>query len=182
MMQCQKSRTFHCCSCFGCCNKFGSCLFGNNTDQDNEFGRMRRCTPLITECVRLTIVDALLMLTSVPSKQPFFTQYLYATNHIHIIDIQYSLWNYYGVHQETLLTLNFWSPAVHAIWVRDIMALPYSCAFGLQFTACRSFHLVLVNIARHSQLSLFSFCFSICMTYHTPIQISQPSPQNLCGE
>jgi len=102
--------------------------------------RMWQCSSLSAECVRLKIVDALLMLTVITSKQPSYTQYLYAKNGILIIDIQYWICKYYHFHPGASLTLNFWSTSIHIIWARSNVALSYSCTFGRQFTTCRSFH------------------------------------------
>jgi hypothetical protein len=114
--------------------------FPYNADQYIHFGRMWQCSPFIAECVRLKIVDTRLTLTSITSKRPLCTQWLNATNHIHIIDIQYCICMNYSLHPRVLLPFNFWSTAIHAIWVRDGVALSHSCAFGRQFTACRSFY------------------------------------------
>jgi len=114
--------------------------FGYNADQYIHFGTIGQCSPLIAECVRLKIIDNLLMPILITSKQHLYTQYLYATNHIHIIDIQYCIVMYYRFHPRVLLPFNFCSTAIHPIWVRDNVALSHSCTFGRQFMACGSFH------------------------------------------
>ena len=40
----------------------------------------------------------------------------------------------------SFITSRFLISAIHAIWVRNDMALSHSRAFGRQFTACRTFH------------------------------------------
>jgi len=142
---------------------------------------MWQCSPLIAKCVRLKIVDTLLTLTLITSKQPVYTQSLYATNHIQIIDIQYCVCKYYRLHPGVLLPLYFKWTAFHTVWVRYDVALSHSSAFGWQFAACRSFHQFLVNIARLPHLALSSFFSSISMTYHKQYQISQPCAQGLSG-
>ena len=97
-------------------------------------------SPLIADGVRLKIVDTQLTLTSITSKQRFYTQWMYATNHIHSIGIQYSICMYYHLHPGVLLPLNFKSTAIHAIWVRDEVALLHSHTFSREFMACWSFH------------------------------------------
>jgi len=82
----------------------------------------------------------------------------------------------------SFITSQFLISAIHAIWVRNDVALSHSRAFGRQFTACRTFHLFLVNIARLPHLSLSSSFSSISMTYHKQFQISQPCARGLCGE
>jgi hypothetical protein len=53
------------------------------------------------------IVDAPLTLTLITSKQPLYTQSLYATNQIHSYDIHYCVCIYYRLHPGVLLPLNF---------------------------------------------------------------------------
>jgi hypothetical protein len=48
----------------------------------------------------------MLTVTLIPSKHPFYTQKSYATNQIHIIDIQYHVCMYYCLHAGVLLPLN----------------------------------------------------------------------------
>jgi len=143
---------------------------------------MWQCSQMIAECVRLKIVHTLLTLTLIRSKQPLYTQWLYATNHILIIDLQYCICMYYRLHPGVLLPLNFWSTGSYTISVRNDLALSHSRAIGRQLTACRSFHQFLVNIARLPHHSLSSSFTSISMTYHKQFQISQPSAPGLCGE
>jgi len=116
------------------------CLFRYNAEQYIHSYGMWQCSPLIVECVRAKIVDALLTLTLITSKQPSYTEYLDPMNSILIIDIQFCVSKYYHLHPGTLWPLNFWLTTFHIIWVRDNMALSQSCAFGRQFNACRSFH------------------------------------------
>jgi len=82
----------------------------------------------------------------------------------------------------SFITSQFLISDIHAIWVRNDVALSHSRAFGRQFTACRTFHYVLVNIARHPHLSLSSSFSSISMMYHKQFQISQPCARGLCRE
>jgi len=80
------------------------------------------------------------------------------------------------------VTSQFLSTSVHAIWLREDMALSHSCAPGLQLMACSLFHKFLVNIARlrhHSSSSSFS---SISMTHYKEFEISQPCAQGLWGQ
>ena len=128
------------CSSLGCGNECVISLFHNNADQYMYFQKMWQCSPLSAECIKLEIVNTLLTLTLITSKVPSYTQFWYATNHIHIIRIQYWVCMYYRLHPGVVLPLNFWSTANHAIWERDDVALSHSCAFGWQFRACRSFH------------------------------------------
>ena len=53
------------------------------------------------------IIDAPLTLTLITSKQPLYTQSLYATNQIHSYDIHYCVCIYYRLHPGVLLPLNF---------------------------------------------------------------------------
>jgi len=122
------------------------------------------------------------MLTIITLKEPSNTQSLYATNHIQIIHIKYCICKYYCFHSGASLPLNVWSTAIHVIWVRDDAGLSFSCAFSRQFTACWSFRLFLVNIARFPYLSLSTSFSSIPMTYHKQFQISEPCAWDLCGE
>jgi len=73
-------------------------------------------------------------------KLPSYTQSLYATNGILIIDIQYGISDYYCLHSEVLWPHDFWSTSMHIIEVRDDVALSHSWAFGWQLTAYWSFH------------------------------------------
>jgi len=134
---------------------------------------MWKCSLLIAECVWLKIVHTLLTLRLISSKQPLYTQYFYATNHILIIDLQYCVCMYYHLHPGGLLPLNFWSTTIYTIWVRNGVAQSHSRDFGRQLMACRSFHYFLVNIARLPHHSSSSFFSSISMTYHKQFQISQ---------
>jgi len=167
----------------GCGNERVICLFHCIAHQYIHFGSMWQCRPLIAECERLTIIDStLLTLTLITSKPPLYTQLLNSTNHIPIIDIQYCVCMCYRLHPGVLLPLNFWSTAIHAIYVRDDVAISHSRAFGWQFTACRSFLWFLVNIARLPHLSLSSSFSLICMTHHMPFQLFHPCAQGPCGE
>ena len=157
-------------------------LFSYNADQHIHFGRMWQGSPLIADCVRVKIVDALLTLTLITFKQMSDTQKLYTMNRIHIIEIHHCVLKYYRMHQEAWLPLNFWSTDVHAIWVRDDVGKLQSCAFGRKLTACRTFHQFLVNIVRLPHLFSSSSFFSISMTYHMQCEISQPCTWSLCGE
>jgi hypothetical protein len=125
---------------FGCGNHCVICFFRNYADQFIHFGRMGQCIQLIAECVRFKIVDTLLTHTLITSKQPWYTQLLYAMNHIHILDMQYCVCMYYRLLPGVLLPLTFWSTAIYAIWVWNDVALSHSRAFGRQLTACRSYH------------------------------------------
>ena len=138
MMQGPKLFTLHWCSFLGCGNKPVISLFHYNAHQYIHFASMWQCHPLIAECVRLNIIDTLLTLTLITSKQPLYTQQLYAMYHIHIIDIQYWVCMWYCLHPGVLLPLNFWSTAIHTIWGRDEVAFTHSHAFGQQFAPCRS--------------------------------------------
>jgi hypothetical protein len=140
MMQCQKSLMLHWHSFLGCGNERIICIFCYNTFQDIHFGRMWQFSPLIAKCASLKVVNTLLTLTLITSKQPLFTQSLYSTNYMNIIDIQYCVCMYYRLHAGGLLPLSFWLTIIHAIWVRDDVALSHSRAFRRQFMACRLFH------------------------------------------
>ena len=143
---------------------------------------MWHCSPGIAECVRLKIVDALLTLTMISSTQPSYSQKLCATNRIWIFNIQHCVSEYYHLYQGALLPLNFWSTSIHVIWAGNDVALSHSCACGRQFTACRSFHMFLLNIARFRHLSSSSSFSSNSMTYHKRFQLSQPCAPGLCGD
>jgi len=143
---------------------------------------MWQCCPLFAEFVTLKIVDALLTLTLITSQRPWYTHYLYAMNCILIIDIQHWVSEYHNLHPGALLHLNFWSTSIHIFWVRNDMALSHSCAFGRQYTACRSFPQFLVNIAGLPHLSSSSIFSLISMMYHNQFQLSQPCAQGQCGE
>jgi hypothetical protein len=134
------SLTLHWHSILGCGNEHVICVFQYNANRYIDFGRMWQCSPLIAECERQKIIDNLSMLTFITSKQPFNTQSLYATNYIHIIDIQYCVCMYYRLYPGILLPLNFWSTAIHTIWVRDEVVRSHSHTFGRQFEACWTFH------------------------------------------
>ena len=97
-------------------------LFRNNTDLWIHFGPIWQCSPLIAEWVWLKIVDTVLTLTLITSKQPMYTQELYATNDKHMFDIQYYIRMYHRLHQGVLLPLNFGSTAIYTIWVRNDLA------------------------------------------------------------
>jgi hypothetical protein len=99
-----------------------------------------QCSSLIFKCVRLRIVDTLLTLTFITLRQHLYTEKLYATNHIHIMHIQYCVCIDSRLHPGFLLPLNFSSNAIYTIWVTNDVALSPSCAFGRQLTACWSFH------------------------------------------
>jgi hypothetical protein len=128
------------CWILGCGNKCVVCLFRYNANLYIQFWRMLQCSPLIAVCLRLTIVDTLLTLTWITSKQPIYTHELYVTNHIRIFDIQYYVCMHYCLHPGVLLPHTFWSTAIYAFWVRNDMALIHSSAFGRQLMASRSFH------------------------------------------
>jgi len=179
MTQCQKLLMLCGPSCLGCGNIHVVDLFHHNVDKYIQLGRMRQCSPLIAKFVKLRIVDALLTLTLIWLKQPSFTKSVDPTNRIHNTDIQHCVCKYYHSHPGALLPLNFWSTAVHTIWVRHDIARSYSSAFCQQFTACRSVHYFLVNIARLSHLSSRSFFFSISMTCCKQFQLSQWCAQDL---
>ena len=153
-MQCQNLLILWSCSCLGCGNERVICLFRYNTDQYILIGRMWQCSPLIAECVRLKIGDTLLILTSITSKRPLYLHSLDTTIHIHSIDIQYCVCMNCRLHPGVLLHLNFWSAAIHTIWVRDDVALSHSHAFIRQFVACRSSHSCYVDRAQLLHLSL----------------------------
>jgi len=142
--------------------------------------RMWQWSPLIAECVRLKIVDALLTLPFITLTQPSYTHYMYATNCILIIDIQHCISEYYHLHPGSLLHHNFWSTSIQGIWARNEMALLHSCAFGRQFVARRFFHLFWVNTARLRHRCSSSFFCSMSMTYHKQFQLSQPCAPGLC--
>jgi len=181
-MQGQISFTLQWCSFLGWGNERVIWLFGYNANRSIHFGRMWQCSLLIAECVRLKIVDALLTLTLLTSKQPSYIQWLYAINRLFIIDIQYCVCGYYHLHPGSLLPLNFWSTSIHIFWVRDDVAPSQLCAFRWQFTAWRSFHMFSVNIARLPHIASCSSFSSISLTYHKRFQISQPCAPGLCGE
>jgi hypothetical protein len=84
---------------------------------------MWQCSPLIAEYVRYKIVVTLLALTLIILNQPLNTQSLYATNHIHIIDIQYCRCMYNHSNPGVVLHHNFSSTAIYAIWVKNDVAL-----------------------------------------------------------
>ena len=141
MTQCQSSLMFRWRWFLGCGNDRVICVFRNNADLYIHFGRMGQCNQLIAGCVRFKIVDTLLTHTLITvSKQPLYTQLVYATNYIHIFDIQYCVCMYYRLHPGVLLPPTFWSTAIYAIWVWNGVALSHCRAFGRQLTACRSFH------------------------------------------
>ena len=54
------------------------------------------------------------------------------------MDNQYSVSMYNYLHSEASWPHNVWSATIHSIRVIDDIALSHSCAFGRQFTACRS--------------------------------------------
>ena len=99
-------------------------------------------------------------------KQPLYTQSLYATNRILIIDIRYCVSNYVRLDPEAFWPLDFWSISLHVMWLRDDVALSHSCTFSRQLMACRSFHQLLINIARLPHLSSSSSFSSISVMYH----------------
>ena len=82
----------------------------------------------------------------------------------------------------SFITSQFLMSASHVIWVRNDVDQSHSRAFGREFTACRTCHSFVVNIARLAHLSLSSSFSSISKTYHTRFQISQPCARGLCGE
>jgi hypothetical protein len=165
MTQCPKLLALHCRSFSGCGNECVINIFRNSTDLYNRFGRMLEGSPLIAQWVGLKMVDSLLTLTLLTMRQPLYTQWLYATNHILIIAIQYWVCMYYRFHPVVLLPLNFWSSAIYAIWVRNNVALAQSRAFGRHLTACRWFHQFLGNTAQLRHHSVSSSFSSICITY-----------------
>jgi len=89
---------------------------------------------------------------------------------------------YYRLHLAALRPLNFWSTTIYVVWVRDEVAQSHSCEFGWQFTACRSFHYVVIHVAWLHHLFSSSSSSSIVMTYHEEFYISQPCAPGLCGE
>jgi len=139
------------------------------------------CSLLIAECVRLRIINALLTLTSITSKQRSYTQLLYATNRILIIDIHHWVSEYYHLHPGALLPPNVWSTSSQVIWARNDVALSHTCAFGWQFTPCRSFHWFFVNIARLPHPSSSSSLSMISMLYYKQFQLFQLCAPGLCG-
>jgi hypothetical protein len=173
-----------CCgsSFLGCGNECVICLFRYNADQYVDCGMMWQVSQFIADCVRLEIVNTQLTLTIIISKQPLYTQYIYATKQTLIIDIQYCVCMCSHLHPAVVLPLNFYLTCIHAIWVREDVALSHSCAFGQQFVACRSFHGILVHIGWLPHHSLSSLAFSIEVTYHNQFQSSQPCARGLCGE
>jgi hypothetical protein len=173
MTQCQKSLTLRWRSFVWCGSDWVICFFRNNADLYIRFGRMGQCSPLIAQWVRLKIVDTRLTHTLITSKQPLYTELFCAMNDIHIFDIRYCVRMYCRLHPGLLLPLNFWSTDIYTSWVRNDVALSHSRPVGRQLTACRSFHLCLVNIARLPHHSLSSSFSSISMMYHKQIQISQ---------
>jgi len=99
------------------------CLFHNTANWYIYFETIWQCSPLIAECVWLKIVDTVLTLTLITSKQPLYTQELYATKYILIFDIQFYLCVHYRLHPGVLLPSNFLSTAIYALWVRNDSAL-----------------------------------------------------------
>jgi len=182
MIQSQKSLALWWGSILGCGNERVICLFCFNTDQCIHLQRMSEYSPSIAECVQLNIVDTEFTLKLISSKQPVYTQWLDATIHIHILDLQYCVCMYYHLHLGALLHRKFWSTAIHTIWVRDDMAGSHYRAFGRQFAAYRLSQQFLVYIAQLLRFSISSSFSSISMTYHKQFQISQPCAWGLCGE
>jgi len=99
-----------------------------------------QCSPMLTECVRQKIIDALLTLTLITSKQLSYTQELYTTDSILFIDIWYCNSEYYHLLPGYMLRLKFGSTTTHIIWARNEVAQMHSGAFWCNFTACGSFH------------------------------------------
>jgi len=153
-----------------------------NSDQYIHFGRMWQCGFLIAKCVRLEIIDTLLTLTLIKSKQPSYIQTLYAMNHILLMDIQYCVCRNYHLHPGSKLPLNFWSTSIHIIWLWDDMSLSHSSAFGLQFLAHKSFHKFSVKRTLPPHAFPSSSFPSISMTYHKQFQISRPCAPGLWGK
>jgi len=182
MMQVQKSLTLWWRSSWGFGNEHGIFLFRYNTHQYIHICSILQCRPLIAECVRLKIFDTLLTFTLITSKQPSYTQWLYASSHILSFEIECCVCMWYLLHPGVLLPLYFWSTAIHAILVRDDLAQSHCLAFGRHFTACRPFHHLLVNMARLPPLALFSPFSLISMTHHEQFQIFQPSARCRWGE
>lgn len=133
---------------FRCGREWVVCNVHNDADLFMHIETIRHYRKLVSYCARLKIVSNLLMLTFVTSKQMLNTQSLFATTHIHIADIQYWFATYYHLYPGVFLLLNCWSTAIHDYRMRNIPALFQTPASCRPFMACRSFHKILVNIAR----------------------------------
>jgi len=66
---------------------------------------------------------------------------------------------------EALWHFNFSSTSINIVWVRNDVDLSDSCTFGWQFKVYRSFHYVLINIARIPHLTSSIFFSSISVTH-----------------
>ena len=109
-------------------------------------------------------------------QQPAYTQLSFGTNRKHVIDFWYFVSNYFHIHREALWLLDYWSICMQIMWVTDDVALSCFCHFGRQLAVCRSFHQLLINIARLPHLSSSSSSSSISMTY----QMQFPTILTMC--
>lgn len=60
------------------------------------------------------------------SKQSLYCQYLYATNLIVVIDIQYCIFRDYHLEPEAMLHLNFGATTIHIITVMEVVVPSHS--------------------------------------------------------
>jgi hypothetical protein len=91
MTQCEHSLTLNWPSFLECGNELVISLFCYNANQYIPLEIMWQCSPLIAKCVRQKIVHTPLTLSLITSKHPLYNQSMYATNHIQITDIPYSV-------------------------------------------------------------------------------------------
>jgi len=87
--QWQKSLMLHWRSFSGCGNKWVSDFFRYYAVQYIHFGRRWQHSLLVEKYTKLKILDALLTLTLITSKQPLYNEYWHATNHIYNTDFHY---------------------------------------------------------------------------------------------
>jgi hypothetical protein len=82
-----------------------SLLFAFFAITPNNYYRISQHSSLIAQCIKLNIVDVWLRLSLITSKQPFYTDNLYAINHILTINIEPCDSEYSHFHLEALLLL-----------------------------------------------------------------------------
>jgi len=178
----QKPLTHHWRSFPGWGNEHVTFLFTYINGQYNHFGRMWQCSPLIADNVRPKIVEAPLTLTSMTYKQSLDAQQLDAKMHAVVVGRQWIVSMYKYSLRKASKPLNFSSTTTHITWVINDVALSGYSTFSWQFTACRSKHHCLINIARLPHLSSSSSFSVISMTYHKQFSKCQPSAPGLCRE
>jgi len=165
-LQGQKSSTVHWCSFsdWGC-YRVAVCFHYEGWEYiDYAYQRANRFPIKLLTSPK--IVDAPETLSIHMSYNSLYGQWFCTNNHIVIIDSQFIIFLNTELHPKALWRLNVWSTDAHDLWAMDNIALSHSSAFSWQFTACRSIHSFLINIAKLPHFALCSSFSSIFLTYH----------------